>query len=217
MPEKIVFAKNKLQTFEPNQMHREVYEAYYDFSFPCNAFSSEEERREESAISKLYDKNAITIIVYSSCYPDQIIAVSRIIQKNYAKELLPIEYSKVTAIIDASPKAKEWLTIGEPFVIAKHFSEMPVCEIGALRIADFDPTRGVTNRERFNGLYLVTCAIEAEIYRRGLKTLFLTCSPNLAPLFRNKFYFSEVAEVSYNGEKKWKALWRRPHRVYSAL
>ena len=50
-------------------------------------------------------------------------------------------------------------------------------------------------------------------YRKGYRSFFLTCieTPHRKRLCHDKFFFDEVATITYNNSPwHWKALWRRP-------
>lgn len=200
-----------VRIYEPAKISIQVLKIVKEFRFPLEDFSSIKDRNKEIELDHQYHDRSVYVL-FLSPINETIIACAKIIYKRNALEKLPIEFGETVSITDSSLLIPVKREIGKFFSIKDDPEFLPVCEIGGLRAAPINPDRGITLRMRYKALDTVMKTCHIEIHKRGFKHFFLTCigTPQMERLYHNRYYFNEVAKISYGDDHIWKALWRLP-------
>jgi hypothetical protein len=199
--------------YEPGQISERLAARIEQFRFPPGEYPLDSDRRKEVEIDRLYDNRSIVIVYLRPADNQTILSTARIIVKNGSRELLPIEYGRVTAASTQSGLLRapvKSLEIGASFSIEEAPGVFPVCEIGGLRAAKTNRAVGITMLDRYAALREVLNTSFNLCFALRFRSAFLTCagSPNVVGIYRDRYNFREIAEVSYGPGKIWKALWR---------
>lgn len=203
--------RDPIRVFEPGMLPESLQKKIEEFRFPLSEYPSPAEREMELEYDRMYLKRSVYVIYYSPFDFTSFIAVARIIEKRNPEEKLPIEFATVVSTtVDSMTSPKRDIN-GGLFPVDYYDSRFPVCEIGGLRAAEIDPAKGVTAKIRYNALKEILINCDKQIHKRNYKCYFLTCTgtPHMERLYE-KWRFHEVATITYDKEKTWKALWRDP-------
>jgi hypothetical protein len=205
------FQVDPISIFEEGRTPAEILSRFEQFHFPQHEFSSPLAREKEIEIHRRCDYRSSYIVSLSPVDGETILAAARIIAKRSVDEKLPIEYARVTDLLDDPTADPLQLKVGENFSIPGNEKVIPACEIGSLRAADSDPEKGITMRMRHAALDAVVATCGTEVHRRGFHSFFLTCvgTPGLRRLYRENCFFKEAAMITY-GSTPLVALWRYP-------
>jgi hypothetical protein len=204
--------KNEIvRIFEPGQIPSSVLSNVEEFRFPREDFLSINERKKEIDLDSQYHDRSVYAL-YLSPNNGTILSCAKIIYKRTALEKLPIEFAKIVEITDTSPLIPVNMAIDSFFSIKENPEFFPACEIGGLRVAQINPDLGITMRVRYQSLDAILKICHAEIHKRGFRHFFLTCigTRHMERLYHDRYYFNEVAKISYGDGQTWKALWRLP-------
>jgi hypothetical protein len=207
--------RNAPAIFDPGQIPDELLARVEQFRFPCREYPSEETRQNELAIDRSYNDRSVYIVYISPVDRFSIVATARIIAKRNNNEKLPVEFSRVVSISDPVARPAPWQTPGAFFNAAGGEDVFPVCEIGGLRAAETNNEAGITKLLRYQAIDAVMKACSDQVHLRNFSLFFLTClaTPHMERLYKDKYYFNEVAVINYGTEHVWKALWRWPFVV----
>lgn len=202
-----------IRVFEPGMLPESLQIKIEEFRFPLNEYPSHAEREKELEYDRMYLKRSVYVIYYSPFDLTSFMAVARIIEKRCPEEKLPVEFATVVSTtVDSSTSPKREIN-GGLFPVDYYDARLPVCEIGGLRAAEIDPAKGITLKARYRAIDEVMKQCDKQVHDRGYKSFFLTCigTPHMERLYHDKFFFDEVATISFKGSPQtWKALWRRP-------
>jgi hypothetical protein len=207
--------KTPIQVYEPQHISDYLLEKIETFRFPQGIFSSNLDRENEIKIDRIYNNRSVFIIYFSPLSYDTIIACARIIAKNSIDEKLPIEYAKIDKIGNFSSDIPPViLSESQTFKIISEKGTLPVCEIGGLRAAEVNSQTEISLKLRYRALDSVMQECDRQVHDRGFKSFFLTCkgTPQMQRLYHDKYFFNEIAQITYNGKDVWKALWRLPFK-----
>lgn len=205
--------RDPISVFEPGMLPESLQKRIEEFRFPFGDYSSVAEREKELEYDRMYLKRSVYVIYYSPFDLTSFMAVARIIEKRCPEEKLPVEFATVVSTtVDSSTSPKREIN-GELFPVDYYDNRFPVCEIGGLRAAEIDSAKGITLTARYRAIDEVMKQCDKQVHDRGYKSFFLTCvgTPHMERLYHDKFFFDEVATITYNNSPRpWKALWRRP-------
>ena len=202
-----------IQVFEPGTLPEFLQRRIEEFRFPLSEYPSPAEREKELEYDRMYLKRSVYVIYYSPIDPTSFLAVARIIEKRAPEEKLPVEFATVVSTTAESATSPERDINGGPFPVDYYDNRFPVCEIGGLRAAEIDEARGITLKARYRAIDEVMKQCGKQVLDRGYKSSFITCigKPQMERLYHDKFFFDEVAMITYNNSTQhWKAMWRTP-------
>lgn len=204
--------RDPIQVFEPGMLPGSLQKRIEEFRFPLCEYPSPAEREKELEYDRMYLKRSVYVIYYSPFDFTSFIAVARIIEKHCPEEKLPIEFSTVVSTTVESPTSPKRNINEGSFPIDYYDNRFPVCEIGGLRAAEIDETKGITAKVRFRALKEVIIACDKYVHKKEFKSYFLSCigTEHMERLYHDKCFFNEVATISFGKGKTWKALWRNP-------
>lgn len=200
-----------IQVIEPGALTKEMQAKIEEFRFPVDEYSTPELREDELRYDRMYIPRSVYLIYYSPLNSNVLLGVVRIIEKRRLEDKLPIEFATVLSTIVDSRACFVRGTMGTPFSVAFYDPRFPVCEIGGLRAAEIDPTKGITMEARVGALTELIIECDKEVHKRNYTSYFLTCTDkrHMIRLYKDKCHFNEVATILF-GKQLWRVLWRDP-------
>jgi hypothetical protein len=203
----------RLEMYRPGEIPTEISEEIKGLY--CSSTVSKKVRDEEINLYNEYKNRQITFVSFSGDYVSRKAAATCcLFFKNSRSEKIPIEYAQITKITTASEEIKSLLNNGDRFSVDRFPIKMPAIEIGRLGAAKVSNPNGITLRTRYRAIVSVITAAEKFAIANGIEACFLTClgSRELQKIYRDKFFFDELAEIKYAYPQEWtgKALWRYP-------
>jgi hypothetical protein len=203
----------RLEMYRPGEMPPEISEEIKGLYFSSSV--SKEVRDKEIGLYDEYKNRQITFVSFSGDYAfRKAVATCTLFFKNSRSEKIPIEFAQITKVTVASEEIKSFLNNSDQFSIDRFPVKLPAIEIGRLGAAKVDNEYGITLRTRYRAIVSVISAAERFAIANGIEACFLTClgSRELQKIYRDKFFFEELAEIKYTEPQVWtgKALWRYP-------
>jgi hypothetical protein len=203
----------QLVMYRPGEMTGEIIEEIKGLYFSSTV--SKEVRDKEIDLYDEYKNRQITFVSYSGNYVfRKAVATCSLFFKKSRSEKIPIEYAQITKITTTSEKIASFLNNSDQFSVDCFPIPMPVIEIGRLGAAKISNENGITFRARYRAIVSVISSAERFAIEQGIEACFLTClgSRELQKIYRDKFFFEEIAEIKYTEPQVWtgKALWRYP-------
>ena len=196
--------KDVLKVYWPGELPPQIEDKVNDLIFPTS-LPAQVRDKEIQLYDTFKNRQVIFISEAGSCYPQKIVATCRLFFKNNDSEKLPVEFSNIHTITSRESTVHSYLHGFSKFSTDRFPAKLPTVEIGCLRAANIDYGSGISPKVRYRAIISVLTAAERIAVSRGIEACFLTClgSQDLQKIYKEKFLFEELADITYSDPQKW--------------